>query len=242
MNSKLKKYTLIVLLPFIMACDDGNGKMSQHTVLSSFDIIEFNSVFEVYLTTDSIFSIKIEGHENTVKNISFNVEDSVLRVRNNARLKWLTPEDNRVKLYISSNHLREIRVKEMCYIETINTLVTDNLNLIIHPTPKLSEINMKLDCKQFFYWNNHQCGGKLTLSGKSNNLLIYSFALMSVDARALDTDYALVENNSKGDCEVMVRDKIEYSIRGTGNIYLYGAPKEIVLMEKMSTGKLIKAD
>jgi len=106
--------------------------------------------------------------------------------------------------------------------------------------PKLAELDLELNNGSFLYWNNHQCGGKLTLRGKTGSLLAYTFGYMSVDAVSLRADNAIIENSSKGDFEVWVNDKIEYSIRGIGDIYLYGNPDDIVLNERTSEGELIQ--
>ena len=241
MNLKFIKYFISILLALFISCDDQLEETSHYAVLEPFDNIELNSVFDVYLSSDSLYSIKIAGEENAIKNISFKVVNRILSVNNNAKWKWLTPEDNKIKLYISSNQLSQIIVKETCNIQTLNTLLADEFSIINHPKPRLSQINLELDCKTFFYWNNYQCGGKLKLRGRTDNLVIYSFALMSVDASALTSNHALIENNSRGDCEVRVKDKIEYKIGGSGNIYLHGTP-EIVLLEKKSTGRLIHLD
>ena len=105
---------------------------------------------------------------------------------------------------------------------------------------KLNEAVLQLNCTTFYYWNNHPCGGKLTLSGTVQNLRIWNFALMSVEAKDLTAYDALVENSSQGDCEVTVTGKLEYSIKNSGNIYLHGHPPQIVLKEKTSTGELIQ--
>jgi hypothetical protein len=63
---------------------------------------------------------------------------------------------------------------------------------------------------------------------------------MAVDARDLRCNYALVETSSKLDVQVNVHTKLDYSIGGTGNIYLYGNPAEIVAGHITSIGKLIE--
>ena len=242
MISKLKRYAFIIVLPLLISCDDRYEEADFSTALPPFDEIHLNSVFDVYLISDSIYSIKIAGDERTIKNISFKVENRALSITNNSKVKWLTPDDNKVSVYITSNQLRGIFISETCKIETLNPLVSDDLSVVIHPAPKLSHINLELDCGNFLYWNNFQCGGKLTLRGSVTNLALYSFALMSIEANSLVANNALIENNSKGDCEVWVSDKIEYSIRNIGNIYLHGKPGEIVLGERTSTGQLIQVD
>ncbi len=238
-----KYFGFLMLLTFFLSCEEnGVEEETYYERLLPFNTLELNSVFDVYLIQDTIYAVKIVGNPNVIKNILFKVENGILRISNESRGKWLGPENNRVKLYISSNRLSQIFPKETCYIETVNPIITDDFSIIQGNKPKLSQINLTLDCGTFLYWNNYQCGGKLTLRGKTKNLIVYSFALMSVNARELRTDYALIENNSKGDCQVFVTDMIEYSIRGVGNIYLQGNTNEIVANEQTSTGRLIQLD
>ena len=77
------------------------------------------------------------------------------------------------------------------------------------------------------------------MSGKTEELKIWNTAIMSVDAKNLVTEYALVENDSKGVCEVNVTNRLDYKIKGKGDIHLYGNPPEINEGEVSSTGKLI---
>jgi hypothetical protein len=100
--------------------------------------------------------------------------------------------------------------------------------------------DLELNCNRFYYWNMAPSGGLLTLRGNTRELIIWNFALMSVDANNVTTDYAFVENHSKGDCKVFVRDKLDYSIYGEGDIYLSGEPNQINLIERTSTGRLIQ--
>lgn len=243
MPSGLKYFGFLMLLTIFISCDEnGIEEGTFYERLLPFTTLELNSVFDVYLIQDTIYAVKIVGNPQVIKNIRFKVENGILRISNDSRGKWLQPEENKVKLFISSNRLSQIFPKETCYIETVNPIITDDFSIIQGNKPKLSQINLTLDCGTFFYWNNYQCGGKLTLSGKTKNLIVYSFALMSVNARELRTDYALIENNSKGDCEVFVTNMLEYSIRGVGDIYLHGNPNEIIANEQTSTGQLIQLD
>jgi hypothetical protein len=60
-----------------------------------------------------------------------------------------------------------------------------------------------------------------------------------VNARDLQTDYALIENGSQGDCIVNVNTTLEYSITGIGNIKYSGTPSQIVQRAITGTGQLI---
>ncbi len=205
--------------------------------LSEFSKIELNGVFDVYLKQDSVYSIEIVGNENWVGNIVFKVENEILKIDNQAKGKWLKPKEDKVKIYISSNRPKMIFANETCNIETLNPIISDEFGIVM--SSKLNQANLELNCNTFYFWNNFPCGGKLTLRGNAEILKIWNFAIMSVDAKNLTTEYALIENSSKGNCEVFVTNKMEYSIHGIGDIHLYGNPKELILNEISSTGKLL---
>ena len=239
----MKYYSYLILLSSLCSCEEnGMEEATSFETVAPFHTLELNSVFEVYLIQDTLNAVKIECHRDGIKDALLTEENGILRISNRSTGKWLKPEKNRVKLYIHSNSLREVVLNETCYIKTINPITRDEFRIVMgHPT-KLSAIELELNCKSFLYWNNYQCGGKVTLTGRAENLLIYSFALMTVDASALETDYTLIENHSKGDSRVRVENTLEYSIHGVGNIYLYGNPPEIIAHEVTSSGQLIHMD
>ena len=230
-----------MLICLLVSCDDGEFS-ERYETLVPFHTIELNSVFDVYLVQDTVYGIRISAHENVIKNVLLSVDTGILRISNESRIKWMSPESNKVKLFIHAENFYEIWPNETCYIKSVKPIISDEIRLIMGHHPKLSQIDLDLDCNSFLYWNNHQCGGKVTLKGRTTKLFIYSYGLMTVEADKLNTEFAVVENNSKGDCKVSVADKLEYSIRGVGNIYLSGQPREIVRGEVSSSGRLIEAE
>jgi hypothetical protein len=235
--------TLIVVLLFLLfiACDEDNGnEAAVYETLSPFNALELNSVFDVYLIQDTIDAIRVTADESVINNIVFRVDNEILRINNSAELKWLQPATNKVKLFIHFRTLSKIWPNETCSITTLNPIQVREFSIIMGHHPKLAVMNLELDCETFYYWNNHQCGGKLTLRGQVQYLTVLSFGLMSVEADGLRSEYALIENNSKGDCKVHVSSQLEYSIRSVGNIYLQGSPASIIPGEISSSGRLIK--
>jgi hypothetical protein len=243
MNNLRLKYFVIVILATLNCCvDEQFDEVSAYHELSPFGILELNSVFDVNLVQDTTFGVEVVGHEKIIGNISLKVVDGILTISNESRGKWLRPEYNKVKLYVHAIDLYEVRPNATCAIRTVNPIVNEEFRLIMGHRPKLSEIDLELDCGAFLYWNNHQCGGKVILRGKAEEVIAHTYGLMSFDASQLNTDYAWIENNSKNDCQVSVNNKFEYSIRGVGNIYLSGDPPEVILHERTSSGTLIKVD
>jgi len=222
----------------LISCGKNNGEIiTTNHDLSPFHSIELNGVFDVELIEDNHFSIQISGSDAVTKDLTFEVVDQLLNIDNTDTKLWLNPKLDPPLLTISGKGLKFIDVNETCNIKTLNTITTDTFGIVLGG--KLNIATIDLDTKWFYYWNTAPNGGKVTLTGKAGYVQIYNSTLMSVDASQLPCDGATVETNSKSDVRVFVRNKLEYSITGTGNIYLKGNPSEIIPGELASTGRLI---
>lgn len=232
-------YISAILLSVFFSCNhqDEESVMKMHQV-PTFHTVELNSTFDVFLTEDSTFSLEIIAPESVINKIDFKVDQETLIIENNKKLKWSSPKDENIKLYIKSKPLKRINAKETCNVKTLNPITSESFGIVMESKANLADL--QLNCDRFYYWNNFPCGGKLTLSGQTKELLLWNTAIMSIDAKSLLTDYALVENNSKGKCEVNVLKRIEYKISNSGDIHVYGNPEKIVNNGSSSTGKLIE--
>jgi hypothetical protein len=244
----MKKYICLFGLAIILtSCgknglfsifDDSENLVDKTINLGNFNYLKLESVFEVYLTQDTSNSLTIEGDESIIAKVSANLNDSVLEISNSYKAKWLKPKSNKVKLYLKFKVLKRIDIIETCNVQSENAITGEGLGVIFED--KLSEANLNLNCKSFYYWNNHPCGGKLTLSGNTEKLVIWNFALMSVDASNLTATEVSIENHAQGNCWVRPVNSLTFSIFGTGNIYYYGNPARIDTGEITSSGRLYK--
>ena len=205
--------------------------------LNEFDSIQFNSVFDVTLIQDTFNAIKIVGADKILKKITIKIENNTLTLHNDYHGKWMHPQHNKIKIYLTVNKVNFIQANETCNIKTSNTLVTDDLLVIL--SSKLNEATLDLNCNRFSYWDNFPCGGKLTLSGNTDKLAIWNGALMAVDAYQLNANDVYCENQSKGSCKIKSLQLFKYKIKGEGNIYLTGNPSTIVDEEDNAKGELI---
>ena len=206
--------------------------------MQPFDHVELNHSFRVYLREDSIHSVEIVGIAKAVEEVTYEVSDGILTLDNEQSSKWTNPGNNVIELYITAPALRRVVANVANDIHTLTPITSWEFVLIMKG--KVNEANLELACNSFAYWNAFPCGGKVTLTGRTDVLILFNFALMSIDAKELTTRRAKVENSSKGDCAVRVTDKLEYSITGIGDIHLYGGPNEILPGEISSSGQLIE--
>ena len=226
----------LIGLSLISCRKDENTLIEQHG-LSAFHTLNLNDAFEVELLEQNEFSIEIQGAESFVKAVEYVVNDSILSIRSSKKLKWRSPGDNQTKIIIKGRGLKLVNANESCIISSLNSITTREFGIILKS--KANTANIQLDNEVCYYWNNFPCGGKLTLSGRTRELKLWNTAIMTVDASALACDYALVENDSKGDCTINVRNRLEYRISGEGNIILIG---NAVALDQgsNSSGKLIR--
>jgi len=224
----------------LYACSPELHEKEKFQRLDLFETIELNSTFQVYLIQDTSYSIRIEADKNVLENIDIQLNNGVLKISNHSSWKWLHPTTNAVKLYITSNQLKLIRVNETCHIETINPIHSKDLGMIM--SSKLNEANLALQCSVFYMYNNHPTGGKVTVSGTTDRFKVWTTALMQVDARNLLANVALVDQSSKGDVHVRCTETLVYSIHNIGNIYYYGKPNKFDFQGDTGKGELIQAE
>jgi hypothetical protein len=236
----MKKGLFILLIICAFASNSCKKQLVQETFeknLAEFDSLVLNSVFEVHLIQGTENKIKIDGAKKILEKITISIENNTLKLENKYNGNWMRPEKNKVVVFITVNKLAKITANETCNILTDNTLVGDEIGLVL--TSKLNQATLDLQCETFYFWNNFPCGGKVTLTGNTNFLKIWNVALMAVDASKLLTNNALIENSSKGDCKVFSTQSLTYKLSGEGNLYVKGNPVEIIKLEESSTGTLI---
>lgn len=234
-----KQFQILILIALVFAsCNKEEDEIiSRSYTLESFDTIQLNDFFDVYLTEGPSFKMEVKASKAFMDHIEFNVVNNELSINNTKRLKWTNPKNNAVSLYITSNGLKEVHANETCNIKTLNPITTTEFGIILKSKANFAELDF--DNETVYYWNNHPCGGKLILRGQAKELKIWNTALMTVEAQNLVCEKVLVENRSKGNCSVNASERIEYLIDGEGDIEVFGRPNELVQKSPNSGGQLI---
>ncbi len=228
----------IALILAFTSCKKNVETVTITTNLSAFDHVRLHSPFTVILHESDDFSIEITAVEDRIDFIEFSSEDGLLSISNNKKAGWLNPNKNSVEIHIYSQPLSLLEAEETCDISTANPITSEEFGIVLKS--KVNEANLDLNCGTFYYWNNTPAGGKLRLSGECELVKIWNHALMSVDAKDLVANHALIENSSKGIIEVAPLDKLEYSIFDIGDIHLYSSPEVIAIGTLNSTGRLVQ--
>lgn len=235
----MRNFIYIFIFTALGACSKLDKKsVSIQKDVDGFHSIELNDVFDVTLVEDSVFYVEIIGVPKMVEGVEVVCTDSVLFLNRKNGNRWYRPATNEVKVIIHSKPLKLVVANQTCFIGTSRPITSDEFGLVFKGKSSLGDL--ELNCNSFYFWNNEPTGGLLTIRGKSNFFQIWNAAIMSVDAKDLETEYGLIENYSKGDCSIRATNTFEYAITGTGNIDLYGSPGLIVQKQLTGTGRLIE--
>lgn len=239
-NRSWRWLTFLPILVFV-SCTKDNVISGDQIITPAFSEIVLSSSFDVVLTQDTTYSIRFEAAEVFFGALRYEIKEGVLQVYSEASPRWRNPEAAKPKVYITSNRPRLIKALETCNITSTNPIISDEFGLIM--ASKLNHADLELNCRIFYYWNNHPCGGRIRLRGQTEQLKIWNYAIMAVDASNCESDYALVENHSKGAVSVWANEKFEYRLSGSGNIELKGNPSILnEIAPADGSGQLIKID
>lgn len=233
---RLIKAIVLLTVCCLFACKKNNTSSIEHYITSDFDTLVLADVFNVELLQDSMNKIEIIGKENYLNNIRASVNQHTLTLSNENRMRWLYPQSNKIQIKVHFSHISRIVANETCYIESKSPVVGNEIGLILKS--KLNQANLNVQCTTFYFWNNFPCGGSLQLKGQCQELKLWNYALMQVDATALLANIARVENDSKGDILLRCLDSLFYKISGEGNIELYGNPAHVYDLGSTGSGKL----
>jgi len=229
---------LIVLIVVIscISCGKENEMLTKSEEISAFNRVMLNDNFTVILEEDTSYSIEIKGYQD-IEDVVYTISDSTLTVDNNKRFKWTKPRKNKIEIKIKAPEFREVTANEACFITNEKPITSHHFGVVFNG--KANEANLKLANNTFYYWNNFPCGGKLTLTGTTEVVKLWNYALVSVDAKNLEANYGIVENSSQGDIDLRINIRLEYGIYGIGNINLYNTPQSLINNGESNTGRLI---
>lgn len=214
------KLLFITTLLLILSCSKDEETLHLYHHTEAFHTLQLNDAFEVEIIEQADYGIEIIGSESFVEKTVFSVQDCTLSIRNDKKYKWTDPGGNTIKIVVKGMGLKAVHANESCQIKSLNPITTREFGIILKS--KTNTADILVDNQIFYYWNNFPCGGKLTIRGKTNELKLWNYAIMSVDASALQAKIGYIENASKGDCTVNLSERLDYKIEGEGNIIVYG--------------------
>lgn len=231
-------FTLMYVV-LLLSCGKGwseDERTTQNFNPDSIHTVIVRGVFDIHFIQDTVCGITITGVPKMMEKTTVVEESGTIIITNDKRGEMFRPGLENTTVYIRVKNLRLIKLEDVSKLICDNPLTGGEIGLVVDA--RYFDADLQLDCTTFYYWNNIN-GGVMKLNGQVQELKLWNTGLCSVHALGLQTDYALIENGSQGDCNINVSSTLEYSITGIGNIKYKGTPSQIVQRAITGSGQLI---
>lgn len=248
MKQNLIVYFLVSIFCFLLSCDSesanecvkksGNIVKRELQDLPTFNKIRVEEGVELILFQDSQQKIEIEAGENLINDVSVQVVDGELIIKNNISCNWFR-NYNPAKAYITFTDISRIYSISQHKIHSNQTLHFDEIELSsgIFGEGVASEFNLDIVCNRININANDTT--YIVLSGSSNYMFVAFWGgEPRIDAPTLKVQNIEVFQRSSNDMVLHPLDEIKGNIYSTGNIVLKNNPISIDITQHY-TGKLI---
>jgi Putative auto-transporter adhesin, head GIN domain len=198
---------------------EGSGRTVTETrELETFGGIELKSSANIYVTQGDKQEVRIEAEDNLIGKIKTTVKNNSLVVDAEDNIKFTKP----VTIYIT--------VKDLCLLELTGSgnIVTRSQFQCEFMSLKLSgsgDIRVMIDSKSLKA--NLSGSGNLDLKGSSSETDIRISGSGNIDARGLNSFSSAVAISGSGTSTVDVKNDLNVTITGSGNVYYVSEPGKI---------------
>jgi hypothetical protein len=223
---KRSLYILLLLTscqkaPFDFMVKEGSD-ITERRVLSSFDTLIVEDIFDIRLIEDSVFFADVTAGENIMRYVKTAVNGKTITLDNTIKGRWSRPYHHpQIDLHVGN--LSYIRLNEACNLTSSDSINCDRL--YFYASTELSSIDLCLKGLYFDFANLYSGSGHCTFRGKLKQANLFAGGTTIVDASELEVDSAIIFQNSVADMKVWVtKNIIELRIFKNGKLYIKGNP------------------
>ncbi|NND31109.1 MAG: DUF2807 domain-containing protein [Saprospiraceae bacterium] len=182
--------------------------------LKNFDGVHNGYACDVYLSQGEDYKVLVEGQENIIDNLKFDIEDRTLKIKYDRMVR----RASKVKIYITMPNLREIALSGSGNMKTTNHFGNSN-NLRVSLS---GSGNVYLDIASRSIDARMSGSGSLKFAGASDDLEISISGSGNLDAEDLKTGECSISISGSGNASVYVSDRLEAKVSGSGKVRYRG--------------------
>jgi hypothetical protein len=200
------------------------GSDDRTSALTYFNQVVANDDINVFLAIGPVEQVIIKGGENLIRNISANVSDNILTLKNENNCNWLRSyKKSTINVYITMPEVTSITNNGVGTIQGTDTITTNDIHI---ETNSAGDINLALHCNSV---NAFLFGSAdVTLTGTCSSFECNFFAGTGfLYADHLNTSYTYLSTTSTGDCYVNSSGELDLVINQIGNVYYAGNPNPV---------------
>jgi hypothetical protein len=208
-----------------------------HVINTSFTMLQVFDKVDVYYIQDTNAingEVKIVTGKNLVSNISTEVVDGVLQIKDNNKCNFVRT-DNSVTVYVTAPHVYFFIQEGVGTLYTGNTIKQDS---VVYSIRNSGDVHLNVNTK---IMHGSVLGvGDIYLSGKVQFHLSNMIGECFMYAQDLQVvNYCFLDYKSTGEARVNVSGGLDVVLNYTGNIYYTGNPS-VIHKSGSGNGQLIK--
>jgi len=218
-------------------CIDGNGIIkTQQREVGSFDRVESNGDFNVYIFPGEETFVEVEADENLMGYIITRVykDELIIETRRNNCLR--TSGLVRITVYTPALNTLDLNGSGKIWCDS---LISDSFNVDVDGSGTIhcqyveasimdAEVsgsgNMRIDGIFDDVNADIEGSGEIVLSGESVNADLDVSGSGKISGNNMLTNNCYVDISGSGDISIWVTDLLDVDISGSGNVYYYGEP------------------
>lgn len=217
-------------------CIEGNGNIkSEYRVVSEFDAIENTTSFDVKISSDSSYSIRVEADENLLEYVTTTVRDGVLIIGRANEHDYCVRSSSGVYIEIYAPSLEKVELTGSGSIDAngytcsellvrntgsgdidVRSLITNNLSAIITGSGDI-------------YIDGAASEAKYTLSGSGD-----------INAFSLKSNNCKVASSGSGDVNCNAYYQLEIVLSGSGDVEYSGPATLEPVIHDSGSGSVYK--
>ncbi|MEQ1678795.1 MAG: head GIN domain-containing protein [Chitinophagaceae bacterium] len=213
----------------------GNGVMkTENRTAGTFNSIHVSGAIDVYVTQDSVTSIKVESDENLLEYLLTDIEGGTLRIHQKEGTN-LKPSKS-IKVYVSSPSYKNFEASGACDFFGQNKITsTEPISIDLSGAS-----DVKLELKAPKIDAELTGAGTITLRGETKNFIVDGSGSTDIKCFDMMAENTQVELSGAGDAEVFASVKLDVHVSGAADVKYKGNPS--VSQKVSGAGSVKKVD
>jgi hypothetical protein len=192
--------------------------------LDDFTSIELNDYIQYELLDTAYFGVIITAPGNLISDIETDVIEKKLSIRNSNKCNFVRSYKNKITIRICAPDFRDIQNYATGDITSVNVLSGNRFSLDNRNAAGVQRISLQTDTVNLA---SHTGVSDAILLGDCDVVYLFNQGVGKIDARALVSNYAFVNNSSLNDVFVFSQNYLYGYIQFSGNIYYGGNPEGV---------------
>jgi len=252
---KLNKYlsVLFIALSALILTEASASDITKEIDATNFDEVTLDTPAKLHITIGRDFSVTAKGDEGRIENTEFNRSGDRLEITSKRRFRFFgRNNDGHLDVYITMPDIREMVIDGSgdAFITGVNgedleLKIDGSGDIEVEGTSEKLEINIDgsgdVDLEGFSGKEvnvNIDGSGDVDIAGTCDRLEIEIDASGDVKARKLICKEVNVIIEGSGDSYVHATDTFSYDSDGSGNVDVFGKPKEVIDNSRDSNTKI----